>query len=227
MTRSRILLVTALGLSAIVAGAVWWSGLLTIDAEALAAQLRAAGPIGPIALFGLFVLQCVVAPIPSEPLMMAAGYVYGSTAGFAIAWSGVVVGALACFGLARVFGRPLALRFVKSHHLDALDSYVAERGVGSTFAILLAIRVFAFASFDVVSYGCGLTGFPTGWFLLATVLGVVPKVLTFTYAGATVAARPGWLDAVILVGSVGFLALVPWLARRRRRAQTVPETPSA
>ena len=38
-----------------------------------------------MALFGLFVLQCVVAPIPSEPFMMAAGYVYGPSAGFAIA----------------------------------------------------------------------------------------------------------------------------------------------
>jgi uncharacterized membrane protein YdjX (TVP38/TMEM64 family) len=227
MTRSRALLVTAVvGGGAAVAGAVWWSGLVSLDAEALAARLRAAGPIGPIALFALLVLQCVVAPIPSEPLMMAAGYVYGSTAGFAIAWIGVVVGALACFGLARLFGRPLALRFVKSHHLDTLDSYVAERGVGSTFAVLLAIRVLAFASFDVVSYGCGLTRFPVGWFLLATVLGVVPKAFTFTYAGASVASRPGWLDAVILVGSLGFLVLVPWLARRRRQANAVPETPA-
>jgi uncharacterized membrane protein YdjX (TVP38/TMEM64 family) len=226
MTRSRALLIAAtLVGGAAVTGAIWWSGLVSLDAEALAERLRAAGHAGPIALFVLFVVQCVIAPIPSEPIMVAAGYVYGSSTGLAIAWGGVVVGALACFGLARLFGRPMALRFVKSHHLDALDSYVAERGVGSTFAVLLAIRVLAFASFDVVSYGCGLTRFPVRWFLLATVLGVLPKVFTFTYAGATVATRPGWLDAMILVGSLGFLVLVPWLARKRR--QTLPETPSA
>ena len=227
MSSARTRLLVFLVAGTVVAGLAWWSGLVSVDAQVLADRLRAAGPIGPIALFGLFVLQCIVAPIPSEPLMMAAGYVYGPGAGFAIAWSGVVVGALACFALARSFGRPMALRFVKSHHLEALDSYVAERGVGSTFAVLLAIRVLAFASFDVVSYGCGLTRFPIGWFLLATVVGVVPKVFAFTYAGASVAARPAWLDAAILIGSLGFLVLVPWLVRRMQRARAAPETPAA
>ena len=220
MIRGRaILLGATVAAAAVTAAVVWRTGLPVFDADALAARLRDAGPIGPIALFALFVLQCVVAPIPSEPLMIAAGFVYGPGPGFALAWGGVVVGALACFGLARLFGRPMALRFVRSHHLDALDAYVAGRGVGATFAVLLAIRVLAFASFDVVSYGCGLTRFPLQWFVLATAPGVVPKTFTFTYAGASAASRPGWVDAMILVGSLGFLVLVPWLVRRRAGAQ--------
>src|SRR4030095_4138259 len=110
----------------VAAAVLWRTGLPWFDADALAARLREAGPIGPIALFALFVLQCVVAPIPSEPLMIAAGFVYGPGPGFGLAWGGVVVGALACFGLARLFGRPMALRLVRSHHLDALAAYAAD-----------------------------------------------------------------------------------------------------
>jgi uncharacterized membrane protein YdjX (TVP38/TMEM64 family) len=197
-----------------------------MDTEALAGRVRAVGPLGVAVIIAILVLQCVVAPIPSEPVMLAAGLVYGRGTGFALAWLGVVGGAAACFGLARVFGRPVAERFVRVAHLDALDAFVEKRGVESTFALVLALRLFAFTSFDVVSYGCGLTRFPFRWFLLATALGVVPKALAFTYAGATVAERPGWLDALIVAGMFGALFLAPWLVRHHRRATKTADEPS-
>ncbi|MBI5505929.1 MAG: TVP38/TMEM64 family protein [Deltaproteobacteria bacterium] len=219
MTRSGVLF-ALLAAAVVLAVLVFGSALREIDAEAVAVRVRAAGPLGPAALLLLLVLQCVVAPLPSEPVMVAAGFVYGPVFGFAISWLGVVLGAGVCFGLARRFGRPLVLRFVHARHLDALDAYVADRGVGAAFALVLSIRLLAFMSFDIVSYGCGLTGFPLRWFVLASGLGVVPKAFAFTYAGASAASRPGWLDAVILAGSFGVVFAVPWLARRlsRRRA---------
>jgi uncharacterized membrane protein YdjX (TVP38/TMEM64 family) len=185
------------------------------DAPGIAARIRAAGTLGPIALAGMFVLQCVVAPLPSEPVMMAAGYVYGPGPGFALSWLGVVVGAAACFGLARAFGRPLVTRFVSHERLDAVDEFVGARGARVTFAAVLALRVLSFHSFDVLSYACGLVCFPFRWFLIATAVGVVPKAFAFTYLGATIGARPGWLDAVILIGSFGVLALLPFAKKIR------------
>ena len=217
MMQRRTFIVFA-GVGGALLAIVLWFDLWTPDVHALAAQMRAAGPLGPIALFALFVLQCIVAPLPSEPLMMAAGFVYGPALGFAIGWFGVVSGAAACFGLARALGRPLAQRFVRAERLGELDAYVENRGLAATFAIVLGIRLFAFMSFDAVSYGCGLLRFPFRWFLLASAVGVVPKVFAFTYAGASVAARPAWLDGVILAGTFGSLLVLPWLVRRRHRA---------
>jgi hypothetical protein len=74
---------------------------------------------------------------------------------------------------------------------------VGDRNLGGAFAIVLALRLFAFTSFDVLSYACGLVRFPFRWFLLATALGAVPKVFAFTYAGASIGARArlvGMLD---------------------------------
>ena len=203
-------------------GLAVWLVLLNVDADALAARARAAGPLGPLALFLLLVVQCVVAPVPSEPIMMATGFVYGPRTGFVLGWAGVVVGAIVSFALARRLGRPFAERFVRPERLDAIDAYVAERGVGKTFGAVLALRLFAFGSFDVLSYACGLVAFPFRWFVVATVLGAVPKVFAFTYAGASVGGRPGWVDALILGGTFGVLVAAPWLVRWWRARGAAP-----
>lgn len=196
------------------AAALVWARAPDVDAPAIAARVREAGALGPVALVAAFVLQCVVAPLPSEPVMMAAGYVYGPGPGFAVAWLGVVAGAAACFALARAYGRPLVARFVSHARLDALDAFIGARGVRATFAAVLALRVLAFHSFDVLSYACGLVCFPFRWFVAATAIGAVPKVFAFTYMGATIGGRPGWLDALILAGTFGVLALLPLVRRR-------------
>jgi uncharacterized membrane protein YdjX (TVP38/TMEM64 family) len=81
--------------------------------------------------------------------------------------------------------------------------------------VVLGLRLFAFASFDVLSYACGLV--PSRSLVpRRDVARSRAEGFAFTYAGAAAGERPGWLDAVILVGSFGVLILAPWLARRLR-----------
>jgi uncharacterized membrane protein YdjX (TVP38/TMEM64 family) len=212
--RRRLLPLIVVGL--VTAGAlVAWPR--DFDAAAIAERVRAAGMLGSVGLLALLVVQCVVAPIPSEPIMMAAGYVYGPRAAFVVAWTGVVVGAALCFWLARAYGRAVAERLVRAERLDAAEASLQRGGPLTTFAALLAIRAIAFHSFDIMSYACGLVRLPFPMFLAATALGSCPKVFAFTYAGATLAARPVWLDAIILAGTVGVLAVVAIAALLRRR----------
>jgi len=212
----------AAGLLAIAAGVGLWWALASPEADALAARVRALGAVGPLALLALLVVQCVIAPIPSEPIMMAAGFVYGPRASFALTWLGVVSGAIACYVLARAYGPPLVARVVRRERLETFERVVLARGTVATFAGLLVVRVVAFHSFDVLSYACGVLRVPFAVFLAATVLGAVPKVLAFTYAGAVAGARPGWLDLLILGGTFGVFALLPWLLRRLRSTNTMP-----
>jgi uncharacterized membrane protein YdjX (TVP38/TMEM64 family) len=193
---------------------------MEFDAAAIAERVRAAGTFGLVGLVALLAVQCVIAPIPSEPIMMAAGYVYGPRSSLLISWIGVVLGASLCFWLARAYGRPLAERVVKAERLDAAEAQLQRGGSWTAFAGVLAIRMLAFHTFDVLSYACGIVRLPFGVFLAATALGALPKVFAFTYAGATLAARPAWLDAIILVGTFGAVAVVVVAAvvRRRRAA---------
>ncbi len=217
--RTRVvaaIVVLALGGAAVFA---WPS---SFDAEGIAEGVRAAGLLGSIGLFALLVVQCVVAPVPSEPIMMAAGYVYGPRVALGIVWTGVVVGGTLCFLLGRAYGRPLAERLFSGERLDAIEARLGNLGPWTAFAALVAIRALAFQSFDLVSYACGIVRLSAPAFLAATALGALPKAFAFTYAGSALTARPAWLDGLILAGTFGVLAvaLVGAVLRRRAGAPT-------
>jgi uncharacterized membrane protein YdjX (TVP38/TMEM64 family) len=220
-TPRHAVLLAAVGTAVIVtlAGAVWYLDLAVFDADEVAASVRAAGVMGPLALIALLVAQAIVAPLPSPPILIAAGFVYGPWVGFAIGWVGLLLGASACFALARAFGRPFAARFVRPERLATVDEYVTAR-TGATVMALVSLRVFMPPAFDAVSYGCGLMGVPLHWFLLATALGEVPKVGSFTYIGAAAGGVPGWLTAwVLLAPALGLIGLR--IVRSRRRTGMV------
>jgi uncharacterized membrane protein YdjX (TVP38/TMEM64 family) len=199
--------------------------LTHLNADAVAAEIRGWGPVGPLALIALLVIQAVVAPLPSPPLLMAAGFVYGPWAGFAIGCFGLLLGASACFGLARTWGRPFAERFVSPQRLAAIDEHVSNRS-GGTLLALISLRVFMPPAFDAVSYGCGLVRVPFGWFALATALGEIPKVGSFTYIGAAAGGVSNWLTAWVLLAPVlGLIGLRLLRARWRRTDARGPKRP--
>jgi uncharacterized membrane protein YdjX (TVP38/TMEM64 family) len=188
-------------------------GLGGFDRETVIAQARSWGTLGPVVLMALLVLQAVVAPLPAPPLLMAAGFVYGPVTGFGIGWLGLLLGASACFGAARLLGRPVAERFVRAERLAAIDEHVRKQS-GTTFLTILSLRVFMPPFFDAVSYGCGLVaGLPLRWFLLATALGEVPKVASFTYLGAAAGDAPVWLKVWILLVPMAGLFAIRFLRR--------------
>lgn len=88
----------------------------------------------------------------------------------------------------------------------------------ATFVALLGIGLLAHGSFDLVRYANGLIPFSWPLFLVASGVGVVPKVFAFTYLGASAGERPGWLDALILAGAFGVLLLMPLWMRARGQA---------
>lgn len=204
----------ALALVVAAAAAAWGLEHFEIslaDPDALARDVRGMGALAPALLVALLIVQSIVVPLPSQPVMMAAGFVYGAWAGFAISWLGVLAGALACFGIARLLGRPAVERFASPDRLSAVDSWIAERGLGRSFLAVLSLRLFAHFSFDITSYACGLVRFPLRWFALATALGEVPKVLIFTLVGAGLGELPGWIGVAIgvsVIATVGAFLLL-------------------
>ena len=201
------LLVAAGAAVVLLVALILYRDLSYLDASTLADRVRASGTVGPLALIALLVVQAVIAPLPSPPILMAAGFVYGPWLGFGIGWLGLFLGASACFGLARVLGRPFAQRFVRPGSLATIDAHIATRA-GATVLGIVSLRVFMPPLFDAVSYGCGLLGVPFAWFALATALGEVPKVGSFTYIGSAAGGASSWLTAWVLLGpAIGVIAL--------------------
>ena len=61
--------------------------------------------------------------------------------------------------------------------------------------------------------------FPFGWFVLATALGEIPKVLLFTTLGAGIGEIPGWIGVVIAASAIATLGALMFLHRNRPKRE--------
>jgi uncharacterized membrane protein YdjX (TVP38/TMEM64 family) len=83
------------------------------DLTGVREHLRSYGPWAPVATFVLIQFQAVFAPLPSFPVIYAAGFLFGTFWGGLLSWVSVLASAALCFSLARRFGRPLVERVVR------------------------------------------------------------------------------------------------------------------
>jgi uncharacterized membrane protein YdjX (TVP38/TMEM64 family) len=216
-TRIRILIASLLVLAMV---GVYWllheTGALAIilDGHALREFIMGLGMAGPLAIVALMIVAILVSPIPSAPIALAAGALYGHTWGTGYLALGAEIGALAAFGLARLLGR------------DALQRWLGSRlpnvRLGSQnglMAIVFISRLLPFISFDVVSYVAGFTTLTWWRFALATLAGILPASFLLAHFGEEMAT--GELDRILYaVLALGVLTLVPLavhVVRARRR----------
>lgn len=215
--RIRILIASLLVLA--LAGSYWLlheTGALAIilDGHALREFVMGLGMAGPLAIVALMVLAILVSPIPSAPIALAAGALYGHTWGTGYIALGAELGALAAFGLARLIGRDALQRWLGSRLPNArLGSQ------GALMAVVFISRLLPFISFDVVSYAAGFTTLTWWRFALATLAGVLPASFLLAHFGGEMAT--GELNRILYaVLALGLLTLVPlavhWVRERRR-----------
>jgi uncharacterized membrane protein YdjX (TVP38/TMEM64 family) len=216
--RTRILLATALLLMLL---AAYWllheTGALAVilDGHALRRHIMELGMAGPLAVIGLMMLAILVSPIPSAPIALAAGALYGHTWGTLYILLGAELGALAAYGLARMLGRDALQRWLGSRLPEARIG-----SQGSLMAIVFVSRLLPFISFDVVSYAAGFTTLSAWRFALATLAGILPTSFLLAHFGGEMAN--GELDRILYaVLALGVLTAVPlavvYLRERRRK----------
>jgi len=198
--------------------ATWW-GFLFFDVEqylspsTLTRWLNDAGPLGPLLLIGTMVGAVIIPPIPSLPLDLAAGAAYGPFYGALYAVIGAEIGAILCFLIARSLGREALARFMKTENTFC-QTCTDHQLMGAMF-IARFIPIF---SFDVVSYGAGLTKISLKTFALATLFGMAPPTFAFTYLGSSVVSAQWPLIAGGILMVAFFLTMPTLLTRYRTSA---------
>lgn len=182
--------------------------LALFSPEKLQLLIRQSKLFGPLVYMGLLALSVVISPIPSAPLAMAAGAVWGPIlAGLYSVIGGFVGGTIAYF-----IGYTLGRSTVKL--LTGKVIYFSkQRGEPFLGWLIFVTRLLPIFSFDLISYGAGLTGLAFPIFAISTVLGMIPSTLLLTYLGSTFTlAFPAGLalSFVFLVLLIG----LPWAAQR-------------
>lgn len=174
----------------------------------LAERLSGAGPLAPLVFIGLMAAAVVISPIPSLPLDLAAGATFGPWLGTTYAVIGAEIGAVLSFLIGRALGRELIARLLRrevafcetcsDHHLVIL---------------VLVSRLVPVFSFDVISYGAGLTNMSLAAFALATLAGMVPPTFALVYFGSSVVSAQ--LPLILSGGAVvAVFLLAPKLVTR-------------
>lgn len=179
----------------------------------LIAIIQAQGYVGIIMIIGLMSAAVVLNPIPSAPIAVVSGAVYGHTWGTLYIVIGALIGAVIAFVLARFSGRDMISRL--------LGDYQFPQWIGTQQSMMLAIlfaRLVPFISFDWVSYGAGLTPIHFWRFALATAIGLLPASFLLAHFGSEMVDEniEGLIFYVLLLGLFVLIPILYGMFFKRR-----------
>lgn len=162
----------------------------------------------PLVYILLLTVAIVISQIPNVPLAIAAGMLFGTFRGGLYSLVGGMLGATACFFIARYLG----VTFLRK--IFGKVPCFSERCRESHLALLIFLsRLIPFFSFDLVSYCAGLTNIRARTFLAATFFGMIPMTFLFTRMGGLIVEHsylPLLFNGVILI----VFLLAPTIVRK-------------
>lgn len=186
------------------------------DGRELKATIRGFGSLGPAVVIALMTIAVVFNPLPSAPIALAAGALYGHTAGTIYIVIGAEFGAISAFLIARTAGYELVRR-----HFGDMVLLGRFSSQNSLTMLVFASRLIPFMSFDLVSYGAGLTPLRLWRFALATLFGLLPMSFALAHFGSEIATTGSGEDIARIALWLGLLVAIPLvLACILRRGRT-------
>ncbi len=189
------------------------------------------GDWGLWAVFLLMLLESACIPVPSEAIMLFAGFAV--TKGDMSLWGAVtagvvgnVIGSWVAYWAGLYGGRPFVDRWGKyvllSHHkLDIAERWFARYGAVAVFfsRVLPIVRTF-------ISLPAGMARMPFWKFTVYTTVGCVPWVLMLGWVGKAVGENweviEGYMKYFDYLVAACLLALLVWLVVRRVRRRSRP-----
>lgn len=194
----------------------WWARVplmnflrWIVDREAVADYMISREEWAMVVYLALLILQVIVALIPGQALVLAAGYLFGFLPTLLATVPVAVLSSQFAFYLARRFGKPIAYRLASQKAIDRWEGISHNQGILFYF---LAFNLPIFPS-DVMCYLAGLGTISGLRFLAANVLGRFVST-TFTVAvGAYGFELPPWF----WISSIGVITLLysGWVAYAR------------
>jgi len=187
-------------------------------------------------VFLLMTLESACIPIPSEAIMLFAGFnvsegnltlfgivaagVLGNLAGSLIAYAAGYYGRLELLDRNRLI-------HVNRRHLDWADRWFQRHGSATVFFTRMVPIVRTF-----ISLPAGAARMPIGRFIVFTIAGCIPWVLLLALIGREVGDRwDQWRDKLhyldYLVIAAALLAIIYLIVRRRRSSARAESTPPA
>ena len=237
LAAALLLLLVAASLALLLSGA--WRHISLEELRERRHELTAyvgAHPVLAVEIYMAAYAMVVAFSIPGALLMsLSGGYLFGVWEGAAAAVAGASTGAVAMFLVART-----AVGDAIARHLERRDGVLSRLQAGArehTLSTMLALRLMPAIPFALVNLLAGVVRMKLGPYVLATVVGITPSTLIYTWTGQGLHAlfkQSGAVDLHALVrpqvygplAALAVLASVP-LAWRVLQARRSPSAPAA
>jgi uncharacterized membrane protein YdjX (TVP38/TMEM64 family) len=153
--------------------------------------------------------------LPGSALTITGGALFGFGFGALLNSIGANIGANAAFLLAKALGREGVER-LGGKRIEGLNRATVKHGLFG----LLILRLVPLVPFNALNFGSGLTGLKWRDYAIATVVGILPGTLVYTFfadaliQGSTQASQDARTRLWIAAGLFLMLSLVPLVARK-------------
>ena len=187
-----------------------------IDQEQLQNWLQPMGIWAPIIYILLYTLGTLLI-LPSTPLNLTGGAIFGTWWGTLWTTVAAVVAAVVAFTFTRSIGREFVARKLAGRW-ESVDAEIAQGGLFYMFAI----RLLPIIPYGLVNFTAGLTSISYRDYLIGTILGTVPGVLPFVMMGGGLQAlsQGNILPLMCAFALTGILVGgATWYRRRRQNPQ--------
>lgn len=180
-SRQNAIALAILLLCLLVCGWFWLRPELDLfSAKGLEKAIQSWGWLGVLVYISVLMLSVVVSPVPSAPLAVVAGMVWGPM------WAGIysVIGGFLGGLLAYFIGYTLGRAAVRAL-TGKLIYFSKRRGEIYLGWVIFITRLLPVFSFDLISYGAGITGLSLPIYVIATFFGMIPSTFFLTFLGST------------------------------------------
>ena len=184
---------------------------LARDPQHFLATLNQYGSCNVLIFIGLQIGAIILAPIPSDLLFIAGGFMYGAVLGTVYSMIGVLIGSTLVLFIAKFFGFQLIRAFLPRRHFDRFAELL--KGSRAKTAVFL-LYLLPDLPKDILTYLAGLSPLEPLNFLLLSNAARLPCVIGSSFIGANLHHRNPWFIAVML-GIAGCLVLGGLLFRGR------------
>lgn len=184
-------------------------------------QVERLGPLAPVALGVLVVLQEVTIVVPSEPLELAAGYAFGFWEGALVYLAASVAGCIAIILIVRRWGDKVLKLFLSPKRRAQLARL--KQSQRFDLAILVAFFIPGLPK-DIMAYFAALAGMRPAHLVAVTTVGRLPSVVAATLA-SSYAAAGDWRATAVVFAVTAVLVLAGMLVYHcvQRRSARKPD----
>jgi uncharacterized membrane protein YdjX (TVP38/TMEM64 family) len=203
--------ILAIGLFCIVTTVVGIVLLGGIDRQQLQLWLQKMGVWAPV-LYILIYSIATICILPSTPLNLTGGAIFGSMWGTVWTSIAAILAAVLSFTFSRTIGRNLVEQKLAGKWQN-IDREMDRGG----FFYMFAIRLLPLIPYGLVNFAAGLTSIKFRDYFLGTLLGTVPGILPFVMLGAGLTAlkQGDVLPLLVALALTGMLVgTATWYRRR-------------